>query len=361
MKYPKSILLCCLSIYLLSCKDKQQTTENYVNLNSSLLKNNYHLGEHIKLSVEPSTEMAIDSVVYFLDNKKIASSKGTEQSSYELKDLKFGPKTLTSIAYSKGREYDSSMQINILPSQANEEWTFTLVNTYPHDTKAYTQGLEFHGNQLIESTGNGVSPKTGNKGVSSIRKVNPKTGEVAQITELPSEIFGEGATVLNGKVYQLTYKHNEAYVYDMNTLKKIKTLPYFKPMEGWGLTNDGTNLYMTDGSDKMYVINPEDFSLIDTIYISSHKATVPTVNELEWVNGLIYANFYGTNIIGVIDPKTGQVLAAIEFSSLLKHLSNHPDQDVFNGIAYNSTTNTFFVTGKNWDKIFEVKIHKINE
>jgi len=346
--------LCAL---VAACNDDKKNDNIVINLDTSLLKNNYTPGESIDLNVVLPENVQVDSVVYYLNDQRIASSSSAKKVSYTLLEQKFGPKTLLSKAYTNGNIIESAVEIKLLPSTPNEEWTFTIVNTYPHDTKAYTQGLEFYGDILIESTGNGTSP-AGNTGKSSVRKVNPKTGEVLQIVELDDSIFGEGATILNNKIYQLTYKNNEAYVYNLETLQKEATFPYFKNTEGWGLTNDGTYLYMTDGSDKMYKVDPKDFSKIDEFYVVSHTNTIPTINELEWVDGKIYANFYGSNLIGVIDPTTGRVEAAIDFSSLLTLLSNHPDQDVFNGIAYNKKTGTFFVTGKNWDKMFEIKINK---
>ena len=340
-----------------ACNNDKKNETVAINFDTTQLKNTYSPGETIALGVDNTQNATIDSVVYFINDAKIVSTKGAEKTSFTIIEQKFGPKTLKSIAYVAGQPIESALEIKILPAEINEEWTFTIVNTFPHDTKAYTQGLEFYGDILIESTGNGVSA-SGNKGKSSVRKVNPKTGEVIQIIELDDAIFGEGATILNNKVYQLTYKNNEAYVYNLETLQKEQTLPYFKATEGWGLTNDGTYLYMTDGSDKMYKLNPKDFSKVDEFYVATHANTIPTINELEWVDGKIYANFYGSNLIGVIDPATGRVEAAIDFSSLLNQLSNHPDQDVFNGVAYNKKTGTFFVTGKNWDKMFEVKINK---
>lgn len=346
-----------LCAVLAACNNDKKNELPTINFDTTLLKNTYTPGDPIQLGVENPQNATIDSVVYFFNDLKIAVTKGAEKTTYTITEQRFGPKTLKSVAYVAGQAIESALEIKVLPAEANEEWTFTIVNTFPHDTKAYTQGLEFHGDILIESTGNGVSA-AGNKGKSSVRKVNPKTGEVIQITELDDTIFGEGATVLNNKIYQLTYKNNEAYVYNLETLQKEQTLPYFKSTEGWGLTNDGTYLYMTDGSDKMYKVDPQGFSKIEEFYVASHANTIPTINELEWVDGKIYANFYGSNLIGVIDPNTGRVEAAIDFTPLLSQLSNHPDQDVFNGVAYNKKTGTFFVTGKNWDKMFEVKINK---
>lgn len=340
-----------------ACNEQKNSPELFVNFDTSLLKNSYQSGEKIDLKVVAPENKTIDSVHFFLNEKKIASIKGANATSYTLENTKFGARILKSLSYIEGTAYESSLEIKILPKNAPEIWSYAIVNTYNHDQTAYTQGLEFLGGNLIESTGNGAGA-SGKKGKSSIRKVDPKTGNVLKIVELDDSIFGEGATVLNNKIYQLTYKNNEAIVYNAETLQKEKTIPYFKSMEGWGLTSDGTFLYMTDGTDKLYKINPADFSLVEEIYVATERGTVPTINELEWVNGKIYANFYGTDLIGVIEPTTGHVEAVIDFKELKANLNNHTDQDVFNGIAYNKATNTFFVTGKNWNKIFEVRINK---
>lgn len=353
----KILTLACVTTLFTACNDKKNTPDLIVNFDTTLLKNSYQSGEKIDLKVIAPENKTIDSVQYFLNDIKITSSKGANPDSYTLENVKFGARILKSLAYIDGKSYESSLEIKILPKDAPEIWSYGIINTFDHDQTAYTQGLEFYGGNLIESTGNGAGA-SGKRGKSSIRKVDPRTGAVLKKVELDDSIFGEGATVLNNKIYQLTYKNNEAYVYNAETLEKEATLPYFKNMEGWGLTNDGTYLYMTDGTDKLYKINPKDFSLVEELYIATERGTVPTINELEWVNGKIYANFYGTDLIGVIDPTTGRVEAVIDFKGLKTDLNDHIDQDVFNGIAYNRATDTFFVTGKNWDKIFEVRINK---
>ena len=174
---------------------------------------------------------------------------------------------------------------------------------------------------------------------------------------MQEQYFGEGITILNNKVYQLTYKNNECYVYSADTFKKEKTLPYYKAMEGWGFTNDGKNLYMTDGSETIHIINSSDFTAKDKLYVYSGSTKVPAVNELEWCDGKIYGNIYTKDAIAVIDPKTGAIESVVNLIDLKAKVTQHPDLDVLNGIAYNPKTKTFFVTGKNWDKMFEIKIN----
>lgn len=358
MKKYKYLSIFALAAFLVGCNNEKKNENNSFSIDSSKLKQTYTLNESIDLHVLNGDNVAIDSIQYYLNDIKIGSVKQNTPSTFQLNKATNGQQVLKAIIYNGGNTTETTSQIQIVSSIQPTIYTYTIVNTYPHDIKAYTQGLEFYGDILVESTGNGEGIGTRTKGKSSVRKVNPKTGEVLKITELDDTIFGEGATILNNKLYQLTYKNNEAYVYNIETLVKEQTLPYFQAMEGWGLTNDGTNLYMTDGSDKMYRLNPIDFKLVDYIVVATDKGPVPMINELEWVNGEIFANFYGRDAIGVFDPKNGNVKAVIDLSDLKNHVTQHPDLDVLNGIAYNKKTDTFFVTGKNWDKMFEIKINK---
>src|SRR5690606_33274639 len=191
---------------------------------------------------------------------------------------------------------------------------------------------------------------SGNKVESSVRIVKPVTGEIVRKVELDDAIFGEGATVLNDKLYQLTYRNNEAYVYNVHTLEKSETLPYFQYMEGWGLTNDGERQYMSDGSERMCIRNTKNFSKRDYFSVTTCKSIVKAVNELEWVDGKIYVNFYGEDLIGIINPENGAVEALIDLAALREKVTPHIDLDVLNGIAYNNKTKTFFVTGKTGTK-----------
>lgn len=358
MKKYKHLTLFALSFALLSCGNDKKNENSSISIDLSQLKQTYSLKEHITLQLKSDTNSGMDSVQYYLNDKKVGSVKANGVFTYNLSNEKHGLQTIKAVAYSKGSNEETITNINILSKVEPPIYTYTIINTYPHDIKAYTQGLEFYGDVLIESTGNGEGIGTGTKGKSSVRKVNPLTGEVLKINELDDAIFGEGATVVNNKIYQLTWKNNQAFVYNLETLEKEQTLPYFRNLDGWGLTNDGANLYMTDGSDRVYKVNPKDFSLVDYFVVSTNRGTVASVNELEWVNGEIYANFYGQDAIGIFSPVDGTVNGVVDLSDLKSKVTAHPDLDVLNGIAYNKKSNTFFVTGKNWDKMFEIKINK---
>lgn len=353
----KHLAILVLTVASVACTNDKKNAENTISIDATKLKQTYTLNEELSLQLINKENNNFDSVQYYINDLKLGTSKSNEVFTYKLNKVKHGEQAIKAVSFSKSLKSETTTTINILSSIEPTVYSYTIVNTYPHDLKAYTQGLEFDGADLIESTGNGEGIGTRTKGKSSIRRVNPITGEIKNIVELDDAIFGEGATILNNKIYQLTYKNNEAYVYNLQTLTKEQTLPYFKNMEGWGLTNDGTYLYMTDGTDRVYKINPIDFKMVDYFVIATNRGTVPYVNELEWVNGTIYANFYGQDAIGIFDPQNGTVKAVVDLSDLKNKVTQHPDLDVLNGIAYNKKTNTFFVTGKNWDKMFEIKIN----
>lgn len=358
MKKHNLLLTLILATGLIACNDKNKSEKVAFSINTGQLKQLYRADETLKLTINNNSDTPIDSVAYYLNDKKIGSVPSNSTLEYVLQNEKLGFTYIKAQVYHNATSNETLSRIELAAAKAPKILKYRIINTYPHDMKAYTQGLEFYNGILFESTGNGAGIGTGTQGTSSVRKVDYKTGKVLQIVELPQSVFGEGLTILNNKVYQLTYKNNEAYMYNIETLEREKVLPYFKDMEGWGLTNDGANLYMTNGSEKIYIVNPETLEPLDHINIYTHNMKIEAVNELEWVDGKIYANFYGSPAIGIIDPKTGAVEAVADFSDLYHKVTSHPDLDVFNGVAYNPTTQTFFVTGKNWDKMFEIEFYE---
>ncbi|MEC4005851.1 glutaminyl-peptide cyclotransferase [Flavobacterium sp. SUN052] len=352
-KYNALTLIFLASLTIVSCRN---TSEIFFSINEDALKAQYSPNESLKLEVLNLKNKEIDSVVYSINNKKIGAVKGAEKLLFPLKDQKLGYQNLKANIYFEGQKEIDSSRVELISDITPKVLSYTIVNTYPHDHQAYIEGLEFYKDTLYEATGNGEGNDTGIRGISSMRKVDYKTGKVLKKIEYPQEIFGEGISILNGKIYQLTYKQNECYVYDVNTFKKLKTLPYYKPMEGWGMTNDGKNLYYNDGSEKIHIIDPETFQQVDYLNVYSGSSKIPNINELEWVDGKIYSNIYQKDFIIVINPKNGAVEALLDLSDLKNKITKLADVDVLNGIAYNPKTKTFFVTGKNWDKMFEIKI-----
>ena len=352
MKKYNMLAFILLATLITSCNE----TKNYFSINESKLEAQYKPTESISLSVLNVENQKIDSIVYAINDKKIGSTKDINNFKFNLNNQKLGYQNITASVFYDGKTEIDSARVELISDVKPKALRYKIINTYPHDYQAYTEGLEFYNDTLYEGTGNGEGSDTGKRGVSSMRKVDYKTGKVIKKIEYGPEIFGEGISILNGKIYQLTYKQNECYVYNVNTFEKIKTLPYYKTMEGWGMTNDGKNLYYNDGSEKIHIVNPETFKQLDYINVYSENSKIIQINELEWVDGKIYSNIYQKDAIIIINPKRGDVEGILDLSALKNKVTKLADVDVLNGIAYNKKTKTFFVTGKNWDKMFEIKI-----
>ncbi len=356
MKKYNAFAFILLSSFFFSCDNGKKNEENLFSLDTTDLKEVYQPKESLGLGIKNAENKTIDSIIFYINDKKVGQVKGSEKFVFALKEQKLGYQNIKALVYSEGNANEVTGRIEVVSDVQPKLLNYKILNTYPHDIKAYTQGLEFYRDTLIESTGNGAGNGTGLRGISSLRKTDYKTGKVYKSIELPQNVFAEGTTVLNNKVYQLTYQNNEAYVYNADTFKKEKTFPYFKQMEGWGLSNDGKNLLMSDGTEKIWFVNPENFKEVDYINVYTAGSKIKAVNEMEWIDGKIYANIYTKDAIAIIDPKNGAVEAIINLTDLKSKVTAHPDLDVLNGIAYNPKTKTIFVTGKNWDKMFEIKI-----
>lgn len=225
-------------------------------------------------------------------------------------------------------------------------YKYKVVNTYPHDRNAFTQGLVYENNILYEGTGL--------RGHSTLRKVDIETGNILLIHELPSQFFGEGITIYENKIIQLTWQSNVGFVYDKSNFNLIKEFNY--STEGWGITHNGKYLIISDGTSTLHFLNPENFEEIKRIEVFDNNGPVSRLNELEYVRGEIYANVWQTDNIARIDPDTGQVVGWIELKGLLN--SKHFDEpvDVLNGIAYDAENNRLFVVGKLWPHLFEIEL-----
>ena len=231
-------------------------------------------------------------------------------------------------------------------------YSYDIQKTYPHDPTAFTQGLVFHNGFIYEGTGGrGDDPFH-----SSVRKVELETGKVLMKHELAPEYFGEGITVHNDRVYQLTWKERTAFVYNLADFAPLKEFRY--PGDGWGLTDDGSLLYMSDGTHVLRVLDPETFELKRTIVVNDEKGNpVMQLNELEWVEGEIWANVWTTGWIMRIDPATGKLLGKVDLNPIVEEeKKQNPRADVLNGIAYDDATDRLFVTGKMWRRLFEIKL-----
>lgn len=225
-------------------------------------------------------------------------------------------------------------------------YTYEIVNELPHSMTAYTQGFQYADGMFWEGTG-------GN-GSSVLQIVNPYTGEVTKSIALDDKYFGEGITLFGDEVFQLTWRRGKAFVYDRKTLKKLREYDY--KGEGWGITTDGKVLYMSDGSDRITIRDPKTFKEAGSFNVTIGKRKAVNLNELEWIEGEIWANVYLTNQIYRIDPESGKVVGIIDLTGMQSPNDIYYTTDVLNGIAYDPETGRIWLTGKNWNKVYEVKI-----
>jgi glutamine cyclotransferase len=237
------------------------------------------------------------------------------------------------------------------PSASTEQipiYGYEVVNTFPHDPGAFTQGLIFQDGALIESTGL--------ERFSTLRRVELQTGKVLQKVDVPPFYFAEGMTLFAGKIYQLTWKGEKGFIYDPRTFQKTGEFNYTG--EGWGLTHDADSLILSDGSEQIRFIDPNGYRVKRTISVTDNGRPVKEINELEYVRGEIYANVWHQNRVARIDPQTGRVVAWIDLSGLLRAGDVSDEEAVLNGIAYDEQSDRLFVTGKRWPKLFEIKLNR---
>ncbi len=309
----------------------------------------FTVGDTLQLNVKNNNNRTYDSIHYFLKGKKIDSSYVFSEN-----DL-LGDTASEAIVFSNGKKINSTTNIRLLNNVAPFLYTYTLINEFPHDSEAYTQGLEFFGDELYESTGL--------RGKSSIRRVNYKTGVVEQKIDLDKSYFGEGLTLLNDEIVQLTWLENTGLVYNRESMEVKSSFTYDKSKEGWGLCNDGSFLYKSDGTSKIWKLDPDNKKELSYIQATTNKSIVMKINELEWVNGQIFANTYQDkkDVVLIINPNNGAITGLVNFEGLRDKVDQIPNLNVLNGIAYHAERKTFFVTGKNWSKMFELTLQKINE
>ena len=298
------------------------------------------LDDEIFINVISPNNKIIDSIEYYLNGELVSNE-------VKLVDYKVGENNVSVKIFSNNETISINKKFDIYSNIEPEIMTYNVISEYTHDKNAYTQGLEFYKNQLYESTGL--------NGKSTLRKSDYKSGEILNIVNLDYEYFGEGLTVINDKIYQLTWKNNIGIIYDLD-FNKIGTFDYGKSKEGWGLCNDGSFIYKSDGTNKIWVLDPETLQEIRFIEVLTNKSRIKNINELEYIDGKIYANTYQFNrdVVIVINPLNGVVERVIDFSGIRDRVTQKVDLDVMNGIAY--FDGKMFVTGKNWDKLFEVEI-----
>ncbi|MDR0955481.1 MAG: glutaminyl-peptide cyclotransferase [Rikenellaceae bacterium] len=314
---------------------------------SPTLEQEFRQGDTIPISYRLTSDtIALDSAVLYLRGRRVGAMSGGVWPYIASAEHPTGRVPYRISAYQGG---DSTVRVGefaVRADSAPARYGYRVVKSYPHDGQAYTQGLFWYEGFLYESTGL--------TGQSTLRKVDLPTGEVLQSVPLAEEYFGEGAALLDGKIYQITWENNTGFIYDLATLEPLGQFGYTGA--GWGLTTDGQYLYMSDGTEKIMVLDPQTFRPLRTIEVYSDAGRVTQINEMEWIEGEIWANIYLTDQIVRIDPETGAVRGIIDLKRILPPADKDMSTDVLNGIAYDPATGRIFVTGKNWKKLFEIEV-----
>ena len=355
MKPYSFLLILVLSLFITAFSCSNNTSKSRKPVSSITLlpnKNNYIFGEKVSVNVATKVKNGeIESIKVYYNNQLIRESKELNFNIEGVEINTLGTSNFKVEAVKTDGLKNSQLKTLLTFSDiVPEKLSYKTINVYPHSKQYYTEGLEFYNGYIYEGTGE--------NGFSGIYKVNLTSGNAVQTVELDDKYFGEGITILNNKIYQLTYKARKGFIYDLNSFALIDSFQFNSSTnEGWGLTNDGKNLIMSDGSQFITWINPDDFSIIKRIEVGNNKIIYKNVNELEFINGTIYANIYTTEMIVQIEPGSGRILSEISFPDLIKMYHNQKDRiDYMNGIAYDDKNNRLFVTGKLWPKLFEIEI-----
>ena len=324
-----------LVVFLTSCGNNYK-----LSLNSPKKIN---IDKQLDLTVQEKNGNPIDSVRYYLDGKKIDKST-------IIKEIRLGKHAISAVVFYGEKQKKLTNTISFLADKTPEIYTYEIVNEFPHDVDAYTQGLEYYNGFLYESTGQ--------NGKSSLRKVEIETGKVLQKFDLNAQYFGEGMTIYKNKIYVLTWKKMKGLIFNLDTFEQEGDFAYSQSKEGWGLTHNTENLIKSDGTERLWFLNPDTLEEERFIEAYTHKDKVTNLNELEFIDNKIYANRWQKEGIAIINPKSGAVEGIVN----LKGLQNKEDQKdtdgVLNGIAYDAENDRMFVTGKNWSKVFEIKLKK---
>lgn len=325
---------------------KEPVVQEVIRISSPSQGSQFQEGELIQVQFSPISEgVAIDSVTLSIDGVRVGVTQG-QSYTIPTQGLRLGNRIVRVTAWVQSQRHSASVGIQLRANTPPKILRYKVVNTYPHDIQAFTQGLFYHQGYLIESTGL--------HGASSLRRVQIETGKVIQSVNLDRAYFGEGTALHNGAIYQLTWTSMKGFVYDAQTFAVLRTFSY--STQGWGLTNFNGKLVMTDGSNIMYIMEPSSFNEVDRIEVYDDKGPVSKLNEIELIDGKIWANIFLTETVVIIDPNSGRVEAKVDFSGLLSESDRHVNIDVLNGIAWDEANRRLFVTGKNWPKLYHVEV-----
>tara|TARA_Y100001968_G_scaffold46842_1_gene37021 strand:- start:5286 stop:6341 length:1056 start_codon:yes stop_codon:yes gene_type:complete len=343
------IFLFLLSVLQLESCDENSESDN-ISVSTNITDKKIQLNDTLKIILSKSLKNLVFEIKTNNQIKKITpidlNIENNNQYNFLLNNLTLGKKELIIKSVNTEKKVNFTLLNNIAP----KVYDYEIINEFPRSMNSYTQGLEFYNDTLYESLGR--------YGQSKLVKVEFRTGKKLKEINLASEYFAEGITILNNKIFQLTWKEKVGFVYDIDNFNKINSFEYENSLEGWGICNNGIKLYKSDGTEKIWLLDPENLKEEDYIEIYTNKNKVVGLNELEWINGKIYANRYLFDGIAIINPENGAIEGVINLSTLKNKVTQHENLDVINGIAYNKKRNSIFVTGKMWDKLFEIRIKK---
>ena len=323
--------------FIVSCSDKYK----FVLTSPKTIK----INQNLNVGVTEENNNPIDSVRYYLDGKRLSFD-----TDIDISDNKLGKHALSATVFYGDQQKKLTNTLYIYATNAPEIYTYEVINEYPHDKNAFTQGLEYYNGYLYESTGQ--------LGESSLRKVEISTGKVVQKIDLDKEIFGEGMTIYNNKIFLLTWRNNKGFVFNLETFEKEREFNYNESKEGWGLTHNAEKLIKSDGTERLWYLNPETGDEENFIEAYTIDRAVDKLNELEYIDGKIYANKWQKNSIVIINAITGAVEGIADLKGLQTKAGRSGDEFVLNGIAHDTVNDRLFVTGKDWDKLFEIKLMK---
>lgn len=338
-----------LSCFFASCSENTASSKKDHSLKIKNFSPQLIAGQNMRCEIKNNDFDAQQYLITENNDTLLLVNKPANELIFSLKNNKLGKRKLLLTATNKHKEsINKVIMVEVFHHTAPTQKLIHLLNEHLHNHNNYTQGLFFDGDTLFESTGL--------YGKSKLHKYFIDKSPIAEKT-IDEKLFGEGITLLQNQIYQLTWQSGIVLVYDRNfNLKKEIKLPFHA--EGWGLTNNGTHLIMSDGTEKIRFLNPETMEIIHTLEVYDNKRKLSQLNELELVENTLYANIYQTNYLAEIDIETGAVLSYIDCSELVNHIFKRPETDVLNGIAYHSSRQSFYLTGKNWNKLFEVNFRK---
>ncbi len=343
------LILIIGSLLWVQCGTKPKRDSAYFEINFNANQKAYTQEDTLKMELMTKLDLEADSVSWTYQNPKMGLTV-INDGRLSLKDWPMGSHKIQARVSTQEGQKNITRAFTVVASKKPVIYTYTILERYPHDIKAYTQGLEFDGADLYESTGQ--------YGQSSLRKLDLQQGKVLRNEPLDNTFFAEGLTIFEDKIIQLTWRENTGLVYNKETFELIDQFQYDKSMQGWGLCTDDKFLFKSDGTQKIWRLDPETYRELDYIEVYTDKLKVDQINELEWVDGKIYANIYQKDAIAIVDPQSGAVEGVINLKGLQTEVTQHKALDVLNGIAYDGTPGQLYITGKNWDQIFKIKVHQ---